>query len=122
MHQFEKVEQFCIVSSEGDLSWQVMDEMLANAEEFYQALGLPYHVVNIVSGELNNAAAKKYDLEVRAGAGCWRWGCVLGVCWGWRWWGWGWGGGGGGGLGLGLGLGVVLGLGVAVVGLVGGLG
>lgn len=28
-----------------------------------QSLGLPYHVVNIVSGELNNAAAKKYDLE-----------------------------------------------------------
>lgn len=28
-----------------------------------QALGLPYRVVNIVSGELNNAAAKKYDLE-----------------------------------------------------------
>ncbi len=28
-----------------------------------QALGLPYRVVNIVSGELNNAASKKYDLE-----------------------------------------------------------
>lgn len=28
-----------------------------------QALGLPYRVVNIVSGELNSAAAKKYDLE-----------------------------------------------------------
>lgn len=28
-----------------------------------QGLEIPYHVVNIVSGELNNAAAKKYDLE-----------------------------------------------------------
>ena len=28
-----------------------------------QSLGLPYRVVNIVSGALNNAAAKKYDLE-----------------------------------------------------------
>ena len=28
-----------------------------------QSLGIPYHVVNIVSGELNDAAAKKYDLE-----------------------------------------------------------
>ena len=37
--------------------------MLRNSEEFYQALGLPYRVVNIVSGALNNAAAKKYDLE-----------------------------------------------------------
>ena len=33
------------------------------AEEFYQSLGIGYEVVNIVSGELNNAAAKKYDLE-----------------------------------------------------------
>ncbi len=28
-----------------------------------QSLNLPFHVVNIVSGELNNAAAKKLDLE-----------------------------------------------------------
>lgn len=33
------------------------------SEEFYQSLGLPYQVVAIVSGALNNAAAKKYDLE-----------------------------------------------------------
>lgn len=33
------------------------------AEEFYQSLGLSYRVVNIVSGELNNAAIKKHDLE-----------------------------------------------------------
>lgn len=33
------------------------------AEEFYQSLKLPYRVVVIVSGALNNAAAKKYDLE-----------------------------------------------------------
>lgn len=33
------------------------------AEEFYQSLGLAYRVINIVSGELNNAAIKKYDLE-----------------------------------------------------------
>ncbi|KAI8475839.1 MAG: seryl-tRNA synthetase [Monoraphidium minutum] len=63
IHQFEKVEQFVIASPEGEGSWQLMEEMLANAEEFYQALGVPYRVVNIVSGELNNAAAKKYDLE-----------------------------------------------------------
>nr|GEU98300.1 serine--tRNA ligase [Tanacetum cinerariifolium] len=31
--------------------------------EFYQLLKLPYHVVAIVSGALNDAAAKKYDLE-----------------------------------------------------------
>lgn len=37
--------------------------MFANSEEFYQSLGLPYQVVAIVSGALNNAASKKYDLE-----------------------------------------------------------
>lgn len=37
--------------------------MIAISEEFYQSLGLPYQIVAIVSGALNNAAAKKYDLE-----------------------------------------------------------
>ena len=37
--------------------------MVANAEAFYQSLGLPYRVVAIVSGALNLAASQKYDLE-----------------------------------------------------------
>lgn len=37
--------------------------MIGNAERFCQALELPYQVVCIVSGALNNAAAKKLDLE-----------------------------------------------------------
>lgn len=37
--------------------------MIALSEDFYQALNLPYRVINIVSGALNDAAAKKYDLE-----------------------------------------------------------
>ena len=37
--------------------------MIGVAEEFYQSLKLPYQVVAIVSGALNNAASKKYDLE-----------------------------------------------------------
>ena len=41
----------------------MMDEMIGNAEAFYQALNIPYRIVNIVSGALNNAAAKKLDLE-----------------------------------------------------------
>ena len=61
VHQFEKVEQFCLTSPED--SWKMQDEMLKNSEEFYQSLNIPYRVVNIVSGELNNAAARKFDLE-----------------------------------------------------------
>ncbi|XP_064633193.1 serine--tRNA ligase, cytoplasmic-like [Lineus longissimus] len=63
VHQFEKVEQFCLCSPEENHSWELMDHMIANAEEFNQNLGIPYRIVNIVSGELNNAAAKKLDLE-----------------------------------------------------------
>ncbi|KRX58330.1 Serine--tRNA ligase, cytoplasmic [Trichinella sp. T9] len=63
VHQFEKVEQFCITSPHDDASWEMLEEMISNAEMFYQTLNIPYRVVSIVSGELNNAAAKKYDLE-----------------------------------------------------------
>lgn len=41
----------------------MMEEMITNAENFCQCLKIPYRIVNIVSGELNNAAAKKLDLE-----------------------------------------------------------
>jgi seryl-tRNA synthetase len=37
--------------------------MVNNSEEFMQSLGLPYQLVAIVSGALNDAAAKKIDLE-----------------------------------------------------------
>ncbi|KAK2069603.1 hypothetical protein P8C59_004165 [Phyllachora maydis] len=61
VHQFEKIEQFVLTDPEK--SWEMFDEMIANSEAFYQSLGLPYQVVAIVSGALNNAAAKKFDLE-----------------------------------------------------------
>ncbi|KAL8707850.1 MAG: hypothetical protein Q9220_007204 [cf. Caloplaca sp. 1 TL-2023] len=61
VHQFEKIEQF--VMTKPETSWQAFDDMIALSEEFYQSLGLPYQVVAIASGALNNAAAKKYDLE-----------------------------------------------------------
>ncbi|XP_022762843.1 serine--tRNA ligase-like [Durio zibethinus] len=63
VHQFEKVEQFCITSPNGNDSWDMHEEMIKNSEDFYQMLKLPYQVVVIVSGALNDAAAKKYDLE-----------------------------------------------------------
>ncbi|EPZ35294.1 Serine--tRNA ligase, cytoplasmic [Rozella allomycis CSF55] len=61
IHQFEKVEQFCI--TEPEKSWDMFDEMIKTSEEFYKSLDLKFRVVSIVSGALNNAAAKKYDLE-----------------------------------------------------------
>ncbi|KAJ3674711.1 hypothetical protein LUZ60_005327 [Juncus effusus] len=63
VHQFEKIEQFCITSPNDNDSWDMHEEMLKNSEDFYKELGLPYQVVAVVSGALNDAAAKKYDLE-----------------------------------------------------------
>ncbi|KAF5191081.1 Serine--trna ligase [Thalictrum thalictroides] len=63
VHQFEKVEQFCITSPDDNKSWEMLEEMITNSEEFYKELNIPYQVVSIVSGALNDAAAKKYDLE-----------------------------------------------------------
>jgi seryl-tRNA synthetase len=61
VHQFEKVEQFVLTDT--DKSWEMHEELLTNSKEFYESLEIPYRVVSIVSGALNNAAAKKYDLE-----------------------------------------------------------
>jgi len=61
VHQFEKIEQF--IFCEPEKSWEAFDMMIGNSKEFYESLNIPYQVVAIVSGALNNAAAKKYDLE-----------------------------------------------------------
>ncbi|KAI9490592.1 seryl-tRNA synthetase [Zychaea mexicana] len=61
VHQFEKIEQFVLTDPEK--SWEMFDDMISHSEDFFQSLGLSYRVVAIVSGALNNAAAKKYDLE-----------------------------------------------------------
>ncbi|RME78541.1 serine--tRNA ligase [Candidatus Woesearchaeota archaeon] len=62
VHQFTKVEQVVICKPEE--SWDLHEEMIRNAEEIFQGLGLPYRVVNICTGDLGTVAAKKYDIEV----------------------------------------------------------
>jgi len=61
VHQFEKIEQFVICKPEE--SNQIHERLIQHSEEFYQSLGLSYRVVLISSGEMNDAASKKYDLE-----------------------------------------------------------
>ncbi|MFX0003422.1 MAG: serine--tRNA ligase [Promethearchaeota archaeon] len=61
VHRFEKVEQF--IFSKPEESWNHFEELIANAEDLYKKLKLPYRITNIASGELNDNASKKYDLE-----------------------------------------------------------
>jgi len=61
VHQFDKVEMF--VYSKPEQSWDEHEKLIGTAEGIYQALGIPYRVVNVCSSELGPSAAKKYDLE-----------------------------------------------------------
>jgi seryl-tRNA synthetase len=60
-HQFNKVEQFVFCKPED--SWKIHEELIGNAEELVQKLGLPYRVVNVCTGDIGTVAAKKYDIE-----------------------------------------------------------
>jgi seryl-tRNA synthetase len=61
VHQFDKVEMFSFV--EPERSRDEHEHMLAIEEEIFQALEVPYRVVNIAVNDLGSSAAKKYDLE-----------------------------------------------------------
>jgi seryl-tRNA synthetase len=61
VHQFDKVEMFTFVRPEDSPAEH--DHLLAIEEEIFQALDVPYRVVNIGVAELGNSAAKKYDVE-----------------------------------------------------------
>lgn len=61
-HQFDKVEMVQIVHPEQ--SYAALDEMLGHAEAVLQALGLPYRVMQLCTGDMGFGATKTYDLEV----------------------------------------------------------
>ena len=49
-------------------SYEVLEDLTANAEAILQSLGLKYRVIELCSGDLSFAAAKCYDLELWAPA------------------------------------------------------
>jgi len=61
VHQFTKVEQ--IIISHPDESWGHHEDLLTNAVDMWDSLGLHYRVVNICTGDMGTVAARKYDLE-----------------------------------------------------------
>ena len=62
VHQFDKVEMFSFCDP--DVSWDELETLRSIQEEIVSSLELPYRVINVASGDLGAAAAKKYDLEV----------------------------------------------------------
>lgn len=61
VHQFDKVEQFVFCRPEDSEEW--FNKLIKNAEVLHQKLELPYRIMSIASGEMNDNASIKYDLE-----------------------------------------------------------
>lgn len=62
MHQFNKVELFCLTQPEESV--RVYEQMLASAEEILQGLGIHYRNMLLTTGDMSFAAAKTIDIEV----------------------------------------------------------
>ena len=61
VHQFNKLEMYAYALPEQ--SQEIHQKLLGIEEEIWQAMGIPYHVINIASGDLGAPAAKKFDIE-----------------------------------------------------------
>ena len=61
VHEFNKVEQ--VVFARPEDSWKLQEELLANAEEFFQAIEVPYRIVSVCTGDIGTVSARKFDLE-----------------------------------------------------------
>ncbi len=62
MHQFNKVEMVKFCKPED--SWHELDNLVHDAEDLLQKLGLAYHVITLASGDASFTSAKTNDLEV----------------------------------------------------------
>jgi seryl-tRNA synthetase len=69
-HQFDKVELVKFVRPE--TSMDELGALLADAEDVLRALGIPYRVVEMCTGDLSFTAMVKFDLELWA-PGCGEW-------------------------------------------------
>jgi seryl-tRNA synthetase len=61
-HQFNKVELVKFVAPED--SYRELEALTNDAEDVLKALGLPYRVVKLCTGDLGFSSAMTYDLEV----------------------------------------------------------
>ena len=63
IHLFDKVEQVIVCRNDNDESKRWHQQILQNAEDVLQALGLPYRVVNVCTGDLGMGPVQKFDIE-----------------------------------------------------------
>ena len=66
VHQFEKVEIIQITTPQ--MSYTVLDEMVAHVEKLVQSLELQYRILRLCGGDMGFASAITYDFEVFSAA------------------------------------------------------
>lgn len=66
LHQFDKVEIVRFERAEN--SYAALDEMVAHVESIIVALGLPYRILRLCSGDMSFTSALTYDFEVYSAA------------------------------------------------------
>ncbi|MBS1105737.1 MAG: seryl-tRNA synthetase [Deltaproteobacteria bacterium] len=73
VHQFTKVEMFAVTRPEDSAA--MLEHLVGIEERFFQALDVPYRVLDIAAGDLGAPAYRKYDIEAwmvgRGEAGGW---------------------------------------------------
>lgn len=63
VHQFTKVEMFAFTAPDLDVSSAVHEEIVRIEEEIFQALEVPYRLIDTATGDLGAPAYRKFDLE-----------------------------------------------------------
>jgi len=61
MHQFNKIEQ--VIFARPEDAWTLHEELRANIEAVFEALGIPHRTIVLCSADTGNVMAKTYDVE-----------------------------------------------------------
>jgi seryl-tRNA synthetase len=61
VHQFSKVEMFALTRPEDSESMH--EEIVSVEEKIFQGLEIPYHVIDVATGDLGAPAYRKFDIE-----------------------------------------------------------
>ena len=77
-HEFDKVEILAVTTPED--APRMLDEFLARVVDTIAALGMPYRVLEICTGDLGQSHYRSYDVEIYA-PGCDQWLEVSSISW-----------------------------------------
>ncbi len=75
VHQFTKVEMFAFTEPDLEVSCAMHEEIVRIEEDIFQALQIPYRLIDTAAGDLGAPAYRKFDLEAwmpgRGDGGAW---------------------------------------------------